>query len=174
MDHCNLKYWKHPQKLTCQQARWVQFLQNFNFKLGYLSGSSNPSDPLSHMPQFEQGKNDNEEVVVLPPNLFHTQRINQGHAMINGHEIEIQKKIRNGKEYEEKFRENVEKLKRNERVRDKENTWELENGLIIYNGKVLVLADEGIRTALIRLHHDIPEAGHPGQWKTLELLSQNY
>ena len=27
---------------------------------------------------------------------------------------------------------------------------------------------------IIKLHHDSPVAGHPGQWRTLELISRNY
>ena len=34
--------------------------------------------------------------------------------------------------------------------------------------------DHKLRIEIIKLHHDTPSAGHPGQWKTLELLTRNY
>ena len=33
-DHKNLGYFKQPQKLSCQQARWWLFLQDYNIKWG--------------------------------------------------------------------------------------------------------------------------------------------
>ena len=34
--------------------------------------------------------------------------------------------------------------------------------------------DHKLRIEIIKLHHDTPSAGHPGQWKTLELITYNY
>ena len=34
--------------------------------------------------------------------------------------------------------------------------------------------DHKHRIEIIKLHHDTPSAGHPGQWKTLELVTCNY
>jgi Integrase zinc binding domain/Chromo (CHRromatin Organisation MOdifier) domain/Integrase core domain len=34
--------------------------------------------------------------------------------------------------------------------------------------------DNRLRTRIIKMHHDPAVAGHPGQWKTLELVSRNY
>jgi len=41
-------------------------------------------------------------------------------------------------------------------------------------GKIWVPNKEGIRTNLIRQHHDIPQAGHRGTAKTTELLQRKY
>jgi len=35
-------------------------------------------------------------------------------------------------------------------------------------GKVYVLKDEELRAEIIWLHHDVPVAGHGGQWKKVE------
>ena len=34
--------------------------------------------------------------------------------------------------------------------------------------------DEELRAGIIQLYHDIPAAGHGGQWKTVELITRNY
>ena len=52
--------------------------------------------------------------------------------------------------------------------------WNIEQGLILYRGKIYILKDKALRTEIVRIHHDLPPAGHPGQWKTLELVSCNY
>jgi len=33
---------------------------------------------------------------------------------------------------------------------------------------------EGVCAKVIRLHHDVPAAGHGGRWKTVELVTRNY
>ena len=52
--------------------------------------------------------------------------------------------------------------------------WNVEQGLLLYRGKVYVPKDVELWTELVRIHHDLPPAGHPGQWKTVELVSRNY
>jgi len=43
-----------------------------------------------------------------------------------------------------------------------------------HQGKIWVPKEEGIRTNLIRRHHDMPQAGHRGTAKTRELLKRKY
>ncbi len=37
-----------------------------------------------------------------------------------------------------------------------------------------MLKDEELRAEVVRLHHDVPAAGHGGRWKTVELVMRNY
>ena len=57
-------------------------------------------------------------------------------------------------------------------LRDEE--WQIEEGLVLKEGRVYVPKDEELRVEIIRLHHDMPIAGHGGQWKTVELVTRNY
>ena len=52
--------------------------------------------------------------------------------------------------------------------------WNTEDGLILYQGKVYVPKDVDLRRRVVALHHDTLPAGHPGRWKTYELVSRNY
>jgi len=45
---------------------------------------------------------------------------------------------------------------------------------VLKKGKVYVPKDEELRAEVIRLHHDVPAAGHGGRWKTVELVTRNY
>jgi DNA-binding MltR family transcriptional regulator len=40
-DHQNLTYFKSPQKISTHQARWQQFLQDYNFELVHFPSKSN-------------------------------------------------------------------------------------------------------------------------------------
>ena len=50
----------------------------------------------------------------------------------------------------------------------------MEGELVLKEGKVYVLKNEELRVEVIRLHHDVPAAGHGGRWKTVELVTRNY
>ena len=52
--------------------------------------------------------------------------------------------------------------------------WNTEEGLVLFRGLVYIPNDKEIRRRVLKLFHDSPTAGHPGQAKTLELVSQNY
>ena len=52
--------------------------------------------------------------------------------------------------------------------------WTEEDGLIFYRNQCYVPADQELRRDLIKQYHDTPAAGHPGKFKTLELLRRDY
>ena len=45
---------------------------------------------------------------------------------------------------------------------------------MLKEGKVYVPQDKELRAEIIWWHHDVPVAGHGGQWKTVELVTRNY
>ena len=57
-------------------------------------------------------------------------------------------------------------------LRDEE--WQIEERLVLKEGKIYVLKDEKLRVEIIRLYHDMPIAGHGRQWKTVKLVIRNY
>ena len=46
--------------------------------------------------------------------------------------------------------------------------------MVLKEGKIYVPKEEELRVEIIRLHHDVPAAGHRGRWKTVELVTRNY
>ena len=52
--------------------------------------------------------------------------------------------------------------------------WREDNQIITFQGRICVPKDESLRGNIIKTHHDLPAAGHPGHYKTLELVSRNY
>jgi len=45
---------------------------------------------------------------------------------------------------------------------------------VLKERKIYVLKNEKLRAEIIQLHHDMPVAGHGGQWKMVELVMRNY
>ncbi len=70
-DHLNLQYWKLPQKISRRVAREVLELAEYDFEIRHLPGRLNgQADALSRCPGYDQGENDNKDVVVLPDHVF--------------------------------------------------------------------------------------------------------
>jgi len=76
-DHRNLTYFREPHKISPRQARWREFLLEFDFVLVHVPGSTNDAaDFLSRHPDFKAGVNFvNHDVTVLPDELFSAARI---------------------------------------------------------------------------------------------------
>src|SRR5258708_12901082 len=51
--------------------------------------------------------------------------------------------------------------------------WERDRDLVMYRGCVYVPKDPQLHHDIVHAHHDSVMTGHPGQWKTLELVSSN-
>ena len=70
-DHANLQYWKSPKNLNRLTARWQADLQEYDYKIRHIPGRENiPPDALSRPPGVDQGKNDNQQQIVIPPEKY--------------------------------------------------------------------------------------------------------
>lgn len=174
-DHKNLEYFMTAKKLNRRQARWSLFLAQFDFTLHHRPGkSSGKPDALSRRPDHGKGENDNEDVVLLKPSLFRIQALKQGHLLITGEEKSLLKKIRDAKDLDDSVVKAVEELRQSGVRKVDGHEWAEEQGLILFRGKVYVPKDIDLRRQIVEAHHDSQVAGHPGRWKTLELVSRNY
>jgi len=79
-DHKNLEYFMTAKKLNCRQAHWSLYLARFDFKLIYhLGRSMGKPDALSWRPNHGKGTSDNEDVVLLRPELIAVQALERLH-----------------------------------------------------------------------------------------------
>jgi hypothetical protein len=69
-DHDNLRYYRQPQRINRRVARYLGDLAEYNYQLVHRPGKLNRADALSRPPGVEEGKHDNEEVLVLPDKVF--------------------------------------------------------------------------------------------------------
>jgi hypothetical protein len=70
-DHANLLHWKEPQNLNHCTARWHAVLQDYNFKIEHVpSKDHQAANALSHPPGTDEGKDDNQNITMLPQDTF--------------------------------------------------------------------------------------------------------
>ena len=111
-------------------------------------------------------------MVLLDPGLFAIRAVEGW--IVEGEEkdimTEIRRRARDGA-YEDKVAKVVKELKsgRNQVFRTSE--WREENGLLFFRDRIYVPRDLNLRRRILEQHHDSCLAGHPGHWKTLELVS---
>ena len=114
---------------------------------------------------------DNQDLTLLTPGLFAVKAL-EGLQVV-GEEKDILKEIRRGMETEDQEEvvvKAIKELKKSSAKSVKSSEWSLENGLLYYRGKIYVPKTD-LRRRILALCHDSKLAGHPGRWKTLELVS---
>ena len=161
-DHKNLEYFMKAQKLNQRQARWSLYLSRFDFALKHVAGKSmGRADSLSRRVDWAEGvERDNENQVMLKKEWLEVRAMER---LVEGPEEEIVKRIKEARDKDEEVIKVVEEMKKAgvKTLRDEE--WQIEEGLVLKEGRVYVPKDEKLRVEIIWLHHDTPIAGHGGQ-----------
>jgi len=94
-DHKNLEYFMTAKKLNRRQAHWSLYLARFNFKLIYRPGRSmGKPDALSQKLDHGKGTSNNEDVVLLRPELIVVRALEGLH--LEGLEQDMLREIRQG------------------------------------------------------------------------------
>ena len=157
------------QKLNRRQARWALYLSRFDFTLKHVASSKmGKTDGLSRRTDWKVGTDkDNENQIFIKDQWIR----NMYEVVVKGPEVEIVGKARSKDENVVRVVEEMKKVGVKE-LRGKE--WKMEGDLVLKEGKVYVPKDEELRVEIIKLHHDVPAAGHGGRWKTVELVTRNY
>jgi RNase H-like domain found in reverse transcriptase/Reverse transcriptase (RNA-dependent DNA polymerase) len=69
-NHANLQYYQQPQKINWWVVRYLGDLAEYDFKLVHKLGKLNKADHLSQRPNYDKGKADNKDMLVLLDRLF--------------------------------------------------------------------------------------------------------
>ena len=141
-------------------------MSRFDFALKYIADRSmGRADSLSRRVDWAEGvERDNENQIMLKEEWLEIRAIEQ---LIEEPEEEIVKKIKKAKDKDEEVIKAGVKVLRNEE-------WQIEEGLVLKEGRVYVLKDKKLRVEIIQLHHNMLIVGHRGQWKMVELVTRNY
>ena len=148
-------------------------MSRFDFALKHVAGKSmGRADSLSRRVDWAEGvERDNENQVMLKEEWLEVRAMEQ---LVEELEEEIVKKIKKARDKDEEVIKVVEEMKKAEVKMLRDEEWQIEEGLVLKEGRVYVPKDEKLRMEIIWLHHDTPIAGHGEQWKTVELVTRNY
>jgi len=157
-DHKNLEYFMKAQKLNRRQARWALYLSRFDFTLKHVAGSKmGKANGLSRRADWKVGTDkDNEDQIFIKDQWIRKMY----EVIVEGPEVEIVEKIRKARSKDEDVVRVVEEMKKVGVKELRGNEWKIKGDLVLKEGKVYVLKDEELRVEVIRLHHDVPAAGH--------------
>jgi len=162
-DHLNLQYWRSPQKISRRVAREVLELSEYDFEIRHIAGKMNGrADALSRRPDYDQGEDDNRDVVVLPDKLFvRANTVEQAPQL-----IQILTKEDTHPE-DPIYQQNEDVLKPwvdAHRLKKVEGTWYKE-------GKRVVTGRLHDKRTIIEAHHTLPVYRHPGIKRTVQLVA---
>jgi hypothetical protein len=148
-DHQNLLYWKEPHKISRHVAREVLMLSKYNFEIRHIKGTSNGcADALSQRPDYDQGQNDNQNVNVLPEQVF-------------ARAIEVLLNPLKQDEETLKLWIDPHQLKQHQ-------------GIWYKDGCMVITGDVQDKREVIHVYHDSPVYGHPGISKTIQLTERHH
>ena len=93
-DHANLTHWKVTKKVNRWVVRWFAEIQDYNLVIKHVPRKIHTApDMLSRPPGVDQGKQDNNDIVLLPPLMF-IAMANAQDDMLKGKVKEMQQKQR--------------------------------------------------------------------------------
>ena len=88
--------------------------------------------------------------------------------------VDLLEKVRKSKVKDNEVVKAVEEIKQAGVKILRNEEWREVEGIMYKEGKVYVPKDDILRAEIIRLHHNTPVGEHGGQWKTVELVTQNF
>jgi hypothetical protein len=177
IDHKNLEYFRVAQKLNHRQARWSLYLSRFNFTLHHKPGQSmGKPDALSRWADHGSGQGDNNNLMLLTPELFHIHTLAGVRLKGNEHNIlrEVQRSLKDDVQEELVAKAARELRKDKGRGTVKSTEWSESDGLLMFHSKIYVPKDKDLRHRIVEQHHDMCITRHAGRFKTLKLISRNY
>jgi hypothetical protein len=178
-DHKNLEYFMTAKKLNRRQARWSLYLSRFDFELHHRPGRTmGKPDALSRRADHGTGGGDNADVTLLRPELFAARAIRTIVGVsAEGEEREILRDIRQGNRagaQEDTVAKAAQALRSAKGKSLRSAEWSERDGLLCFRDRIYVPDVADVRRRIVAQHHDTKIAGHPGRWKTLELVSRSY
>jgi len=141
-------------------AREFQELSKYNFMLKHIAGTKNArADALSRRSNYDTGEGDNEDVIVLPHDIFI--RLT-GEESIE--EVDICSQVNVSNMAHEKT---IQQWANSHQLCYEHNTWWKDTVLVVAGGN-------NLKRGVISSFHDPPYHGHPGIANTYHLLKQDY
>ena len=180
-DHKALEYFMTTKQLTSRQARWAEILSQFFFTIMYRPAEQNErADALSRREQDVESQNqvktEYRTRALLQPDQLETRILE---------ELEEHPEVSTFEDISEplglidrllmanRTADSLEALRDSARNSGRKDLV-LEDGLLLFQGRLIVPDVDQLRTALIREAHEQLSTAHPGNRKTIRLLTNRY
>jgi len=159
-DHANLLYWKSPRKLNHRTAWWHSELQDYHFTLEHVPGKTyTAADALSQPPGSNEGKQDNQQIVILPEKTFTCLADADSDGSLESMIVNCQNQYApTMKEWE-----STHPITPTQTM--SQTFWKDDNELCL-----VIPSNDSLKRQIMRIWHDAPMAGHPGRDETIRLL----
>jgi len=142
--------------------------------LKHVPGSKmEKADSLSRRLDWEVGvEKDNKDQKLVKPEWLEVRKTEIVEIIVDG--VDLLEEVRKSKVKDDEAVKAVEEMKRAgvKILRDEE--WKEVDSIIYKEEKVYMPKNNKLRAEIIRLYHDTPVGEHGGQWKMVELVTQNF
>ena len=132
-------------------------------------------DALLQRPDHGNGASNNEDVVLLQPELIAVRALKG--LYLEGPEWDMLREIRQGNQkgdQEEPVAKAARELQQASSKMVCSAEWSEDDRILQFRDKIYVPWNSDLQRWIVLLCYDTKVAGHPGHWKTLELVSRNY
>ena len=182
-DHKALEYFMTTKQLTGRQARWAEALADYHFIIMYRTGKENTkADALTRrddeIAQQDRIKTEYRTQAFLSQDQIDPRVLQDLGIEVNNLESDEEGLVEGSDEITDRiYRENQNsaslQVLRAQAAR-KSSEFTLEDGLLLYAGRLVVPATANLRTQLIQEVHNQVSTAHPGRDKTYQLLRPRY
>jgi len=141
-----------------------------------VTGTQNKSDALSRHPDHKEGIVIEENERVLLDTKFFTVCVVQPMSITVLGDTTLRQRIKATQEYDKDVSVALESILKNgpRSLTKGLEDWNLEDGIILYRGQVYIPKNESLRRDIVKKYHDHIAVGHPGRWKTYEVISREF
>src|SRR5260221_11532857 len=184
-NHKNLEYFMTSKKLSCRQARWAEFLAQFNMRVHFRPGrlGSKP-DALTRRWDLYTDRDGQEPAATNVCPIFNSEHLAEDPVLARTGTMEEPTAtagvtmdseaidgdiaaIGTGADFARKIRGQI-------KAANHPEGWMEQDGRLLFHD-CLYVPDEGMLCVqIIRNHHNHTTAGHFGETKTMELICCRY
>src|SRR5258707_7183765 len=182
-DHKNLEYFTSSKKLSHRQARWAEFLGQFNMKVWFRLGrlGSKPDTLTRRWDIYMEGDNPERAVTNVCP-VFTIKQLAGTLVLTRTRTMEdptpsntldhntLAESITTA--YAED--ELTKKIRKQIKTANQPDGWMEREGHLLFCERKYIPNKGTLCLHTIHDHHDHPTAGHFGETKTMELICHNY
>ncbi|KAH9457475.1 hypothetical protein Pst134EA_033061 [Puccinia striiformis f. sp. tritici] len=159
-DHANLLYFKTAKFLSPKQARWANYLDNFNMQIFHIVGSKNPADAPSRREDFGDDEKKLPDSWSIAAKMVPAEEVS---ALSIFHDLQFLRPNENLLAYFQKAYTPADLA---------DNLLSERDGFLWHGDRVFVL--ESLRVRVVKMYHDAPTVGHPGSARTLSTLTRSF